>query len=80
MIPSITTSIRLPAELRQELERAAKKQHRGKNWLIIEAIRAYFKRTNPDTLANEAKQQSILASRRAHPEDEAWEHAIDWED
>lgn len=80
MASSITTSIRLPADLRRELDRVAKRQHRGRNWLIVEAIKAYFKRTNSDDLANEAKRQSVLACKNPHPEDRVWENEIDWED
>lgn len=47
-----TTSIRLPDELRQELEKASHNLHRGKNWIIIQALQAYLRRSSKQSSAN----------------------------
>lgn len=74
MIHSVTTSIRLPPKMRSELEKASHKLHRGKNWIIIQALEAYLSSINQVALAEEARRQSLLASQA---EDEASRH---WED
>ncbi len=61
---SITTSIRLPDSLRLELETAAQQLHRGKNWIIAEAIRIYLKSLRNPSLEVEAKRQSMLVSQK----------------
>ncbi|WP_342169920.1 ribbon-helix-helix protein, CopG family [Rickettsia endosymbiont of Seladonia tumulorum] len=63
MAKSITTSIRLELSLNKKLEKAAHDLHRGKNWLITEAILMYLKQLENSSLAEEAKQQSLLVSK-----------------
>jgi hypothetical protein len=37
---AITTSFRLPPELRQRLEETARRLGRGKNWIIVQALKS----------------------------------------
>jgi predicted DNA-binding protein len=71
MPASTTTSIRLPKELKRELERKARSTKRGKNWIIKEALELYLLGSAHDTLRAEARKQSLLASKFT-PADAAW--------
>ena len=72
MPASSTTSIRLPKELKRELERKARSTKRGKSWVIKEALELYLLGSSHDTLREEARKQSLLASRRAAKDDALW--------
>jgi len=76
MAKSITTSFRLPPELKEQLEHAAQAMHRGKNWIIIQALQSYLAQLDNQLLAKEAKRQSRLASRQHSAEDDDWEANI----
>lgn len=79
---SMTTSIRLSPQLRAELEATAKRLHRGKNWIISQALAEYIERTQAShtSLTNEAKRQSLLVSKKsAAPEEIKWQNASDTE-
>ena len=78
MQSSITTSIRLPIVLRQELEAASRYLKRGKNWIIIHALQAYLKQTAYGSLEKEAKIQSLRAS--SSEDAKAWEDNLDMKD
>lgn len=81
MAKGITTSIRLTPELRRQLDYVSHSLHRGKNWIIIQALQKFiqeFSRKNYTTFAEEAKRQSLLASQYEFNEDEKiWEDNID---
>lgn len=86
MAKGITTSIRLTPELRQQLDYISHSLHRGKNWIIVQALQEFiqeFGRKNYVAFAEEAKRQSLLASQYGCNEDEKiWEDNIDttgWE-
>jgi len=66
-----TTSIRLPKELSRELARKARATKRGKSWVIKEALELYLLGSSHDTLRQEARKQSIAASKHT-PADAAW--------
>jgi predicted transcriptional regulator len=68
----ITTSIRLPPDLRERLEQAAHTLHRGKNWLIIKALEEFLGKLGQNALLEEAQRQSLLASQNEHEENEDW--------
>tara|TARA_R110002096_G_scaffold93944_1_gene211728 strand:- start:316 stop:564 length:249 start_codon:yes stop_codon:yes gene_type:complete len=68
---SSTTSIRLPKELSDELAQRARATKRGKNWIIKEALELYLLGNSQETLKEEARKQSLLASKRT-PADAAW--------
>ena len=72
MTKSITTSIRLEIGLSEKLEKAAHQLHRGKSWVISEAVRLYLKQLESSSLAEEAKRQSLLANRQKNSDADAW--------
>ncbi len=73
---SVTTSIRLPDDLRAELDAAAKSLHRGKNWVIAQALREYLARLQHDALAQEARRQSLTVVELTDEERE-WMDSMD---
>lgn len=79
MSESITTSIRLSPRLRRALEQRARSEQRGKNWIISRALEKYLE-AEPLDLAEEARRQSLLASRSS-AEDwaDAWTEEADLE-
>lgn len=63
MSESVTTSIRLSPRLRRALESRAKKEQRGKNWIISRALEHYLDEEEDDDLALEARRQSMIAAQ-----------------
>lgn len=59
----ITTSIRLTAEERQDLEQASGFLGRGKNWILKQALQFYLLKLKNQILIEEAKRQSVLACK-----------------
>ncbi|HEV3331006.1 MAG TPA: hypothetical protein VG096_08510 [Bryobacteraceae bacterium] len=53
-------------QLQQELSDAASRTGKGKNAIIVEALEAYLKAMERDSLAAEARRQSELVSRNEH--------------
>lgn len=76
MAHSETTSIRLSPHLRQQLEQASHLLHRGKNWIIAQALQEYLSHVLDLKLIEEARKQSLLASRIIQ-EEEKWEDEMD---
>ena len=76
MSKSETTSIRLSPQLRQQLEQASHLLRRGKNWIIAQALQEYMSHVLDLKLIEEARRQSLLASRSAR-EKQDWEDAMD---
>ena len=70
---SVTSSYRIPKELNDQLESTARKFNKGKNWVINEALKHYLKQTNYEWLREEAKRQSIAASKIPWKDEEFWE-------
>ena len=64
MSGSITTSIRLSPKLRRALELKAKKEKRGKNWIISRALENYLEHDAQFDLAAEARLQSQIAAEQ----------------
>jgi predicted transcriptional regulator len=82
MHKGITTSIRLTPELRQQLDYLSHSLHRGKNWIVVQALQEFITRHNYTLLAEEAKRQSLLASQYVIEDEKVWEENIDttgWE-
>lgn len=77
MIQGITTSIRLPIKLREKLDKVSHALHRGKNWIITKALEEYLSKLNQSNLVEEARRQSILASRKDKKKDHSWENNAD---
>ncbi|WP_267257029.1 CopG family ribbon-helix-helix protein [Coxiella endosymbiont of Ornithodoros maritimus] len=77
------TSIRLPPALKDQLDRAASVLHRGKNWIIVQALQDYLGKVDDRFLVKEARRQSIMASQGYSNEERDWENNLDlrdWED
>lgn len=72
MPASTTTSIRLPKELSRELARKARSTKRGKSWVIKEALELYLLGSSHDALREEARKQSLLASKQMSKDEAAW--------
>ena len=79
MTKSITTSIRLEVHLNKKLEKVAHDLHRGKNWLIREAVCMYLEKLENQNLAQEARTQSLLASKQQSLDVDLWEVNSDHE-
>jgi len=73
MTKSITTSIRLEVGLSKKLEKVAHDLHRGKNWLISEALRIYLEQLENQNLNLEARKQSLLVSKQKNLDSDLWE-------
>lgn len=76
MSESITTSIRLSPKLRQALERKARQENRGKNWIISRALENYLEHDENEKLVVEAQRQSLIA---AQSESDDWSDDADLE-
>lgn len=78
MTKGITTSIRLTPQLRQELEHLSHALHRGKNWIVIQALQEFIQKKNGPFLAEEVRRQSLLASQAdTIAEETLWEENSD---
>lgn len=78
---AITTSFRLPPELRQRLEETARRLGRRKNWIIVQALEEYLAKRSDPTFREEARLQSLRTSGVVTPEEAFWEDAAgttDW--
>lgn len=75
---STTTSIRLNPKLRDQLEEICHTLHRGKNWVIVKAVEEFISRFGHPHLKEEARKQSLLASKADKKTDaKAWEDSSD---
>lgn len=79
MTKGVTTSIRLEVSLSKKLETAAHNLHRGKNWLISEAVRRYLEQLENPNLIQEARRQSLLVSEQKNQDTDLWEMNSDQE-
>ena len=70
-----TSSFRISDKLRLRLEDAARRMNKGKNWIINRALDEYLERHNRAGLREEARRQSLLASRKRWKDDALWEKA-----
>ena len=77
---AITTSFRLPPELRQRLEETARRLGRGKNWIIVQALEEYLTKRDDQTFIEEARHQSLRASSVITPDEAFWENAAETPD
>jgi len=78
MAQTCSTSIRMDERLAQRLDAAAAKLHRRKNGIIVRAIEEYLEHHAPDLLQEEAREQSLLASRMDMADEAtAWESSHD---
>jgi predicted transcriptional regulator len=81
-MPSSTSSFRISDELGARLAKTARRLNKGKNWVINRALEEYFERHSQETLRQEARRQSLLASRKRWKDEELWEKAAQetWND
>jgi predicted DNA-binding protein len=79
MTRSVTTSVRLTADLRLQLDHAAHRLHRGKNWIVSQALVEYLAKLDESKLVNEAQRQSLLAKEadQANEDIEIWDQNQD---
>jgi predicted DNA-binding protein len=70
-VSSTTSSFRISDELRIRFESAAIQTGKGKNWILNQALREYLERMREDSLAAEARRQSLLACGRSTPDGDA---------
>jgi len=74
---STTSSYRIQEDLRVRLEHAARQLKKGKNWVINRAIEEYLDRVHRESLAAEARRQSLLASGVVTEDEEFWHQRAD---
>lgn len=77
MAQSVTTSIRLDPNLRDQLEHASHVMHRGKNWIIVQALQKFLAEIETLELRKEAKRQSLIAKKEDKRFEDDWENAGD---
>jgi predicted transcriptional regulator len=70
---SSTSSFRIPDELKLRLEATARRMNKGKNWILNRALEEYLERHGRESLAAEARRQSLLAAKRPWKDQQAWE-------
>jgi predicted DNA-binding protein len=73
---SVTTSVRLPRELRRKIERKAASAGCGRNRVIIMALEAYLMEDDQAVYETEARHQSTLAAKLDVP-DASWDHMVE---
>jgi len=76
MQKSVTTSVRLPPELKRKIERKAASADCGRNRVIINALEAYLLEDEQAAYETEARHQSQLASKLDAP-DPGWDKLIE---
>jgi predicted DNA-binding protein len=76
-VRSTTSSFRIPEDLRVRLAQSARRLKKPKNRIIVEALDEYLRKTSRETLAAEARRQSLLASASPGRDDEFWEKLAD---
>ena len=74
---STTSSYRIQEDLRVRLEHTARQLKKGKNWVINRAIEEYLNRVRRESLAAEARRQSLLASGVVTEDEEFWQRQAD---
>lgn len=72
------TTIKLSLELHKQLISAAKKLRRSKDWIIVHALQEYIKKFESIDLDEEARRQSLLASKKK--QNNKWEKESDLSD
>lgn len=73
-----TTTVRLPPDLKKKLETVARRQARGKSWIIQRALDEYLTRALTDGASAEIRRQ-CGAANRADRKDTNWGVFGDWD-
>ncbi len=76
MQKSVTTSVRLPKELKSKIELKAASSGCGRNRVIIKALEFYLREDEQATYETEARHQSRLATKLDTP-DSAWDEMVE---
>jgi predicted DNA-binding protein len=76
MQKSVTTSVRLPRELRRRVELKATSAGCGRNRVIIEALESYLREDEQAAYDTEARHQSQMATKLDAP-DSAWDQMVE---
>lgn len=76
MRKSVTTSVRLPRELRRKIEVKAAAAGCARNRIIINALESYLVEDEKAAYEVEARTQSQLASK-LDPKDPAWDQMVE---
>ena len=76
MQKSVTTSVRLPRELKRKVERKAASAGCGRNRVIIKALELYLREDEQAAYETEARRQSQLATA-LDPPDTAWDKMVE---
>jgi predicted DNA-binding protein len=76
MQKSVTTSVRLPRELKRKVERKAASAGCGRNRVIIRALEFYLREDEQASYETEARRQSQLATKLDSP-DTAWDQMVE---
>ena len=73
---SVTTSVRLPRDLKRKVERKAALAGCKRNRIIINALEFYLREDEQASYESEARHQSQLAAR-LDPADPAWDQMVE---
>lgn len=76
MEKSITTSVRLPRQLKRQVDRKAVAAGCGRNRVIIAALERYLLEDEQAAYNNEAVRQSKLAAK-LDPPDASWDKMVE---
>ena len=76
MQKSITTSVRLPRDLKRRIDRKAVSAGSGRNRVIIDALELYLREDDQAVYETEARRQSQLATKLDRP-DSAWDEMVE---
>lgn len=76
MQESVTTSVRLPRELRRQVELKAASNGCGRNRVIIKALESYLREDEQAAYETEARHQSLMAAMLDAP-DSAWDQMVE---
>ena len=72
-MPSSTSSIRLPDDLKSLLASTSRQMKKPKNWIVNQALREYLQVHNRELFLAESRRQSILASKKKWKDADFWE-------
>lgn len=76
MQKSVTTSVRLPRDLKRKVESKALSSGCGRNRVIIKALELYLKEDEQAAYETEARHQSQLAAKLDAP-DSNWDQMVE---
>ncbi len=72
----VTTSVRLPRELRLRVEQKAASSGCGRNRVIVRALELYLREDEQAAYETEARHQSQLAAK-LDPPDSSWDQMVE---